>query len=39
MINVSVSKNFVINFSVAIDEGPSPKLALSDGESRGNIES
>ena len=27
------------NVSVATDEGPSPKLALSEGGSRGNIES
>ena len=27
------------NISVATDEGPSPKLALSEGGSRGNIES
>ena len=27
------------NVSVATDEGPSPKLALSKGGSRGNIES
>ena len=26
-------------YSVATDEGPSPKLALSEGGSRGNIES
>ena len=27
------------NVCVATDEGPSPKLALSEGGSRGNIES
>ena len=27
------------NVSVATDEGPSPKLTLSEGGSRGNIES
>ena len=27
------------NVSVTTDEGPSPKLALSEGGSRGNIES
>ena len=36
MIN---SKYKFENFSVATDEGPIPKLALSEGGSRGNIES
>ena len=31
--------NVIYNVSVATDEGPSPKLAPSEGESRGNIES
>ena len=30
--------NKIRNVSVATDEGPSPKLALSEGGSRGNIE-
>ena len=33
------SKNSIRNVSVATDEGPSPKLALSEGGSRGNVES
>ena len=33
------SRTKVRNVSVATDEGPSPKLALSEGGSRGNIES
>ena len=33
------SQNSIRNVSVATDEGPSPKLALSEGGSRGNIES
>ena len=33
------SKNSIRNVSVATDEGPSAKLALSEGGSRGNIES
>ena len=32
-------KNSIRNVSVATDEGPSPKLALSEGGSRENIES
>ena len=32
-------KNQIRNVSVATDEGPSPKLVLSEGGSRGNIES
>ena len=36
MIN---SKYKFENISMATDEGPSPKLALSDGGSGGNIES
>ena len=36
MIN---SKNKIRNVSVETDEGPSPKLALSEGGSRRNIES
>ena len=32
------SQNSIRNISVATDEGPSPKLALSEGGSRGNIE-
>ena len=31
--------NSIRNISVATEEGPSPKLALSEGGSRGNIES
>ena len=31
--------NSIRNVSVATDEGPSPKLARSEGGSRGNIES
>ena len=31
--------NSIRNVSVATDEGPSPKLALSEGGSRENIES
>ena len=30
---------YIRNVNVATDEGPSPKLALSEGGSRGNIES
>ena len=33
------SQNSIQNVSVATDEGLSPKLALSEGGSRGNIES
>ena len=33
------SQNSIRNVSVATDEGPSSKLALSEGGSRGNIES
>ena len=33
------SQNSIRNVSVATDEEPSPKLALSEGGSRGNIES
>ena len=33
------SQNSIRNVSVATDEGPSLKLALSEGGSRGNIES
>ena len=33
------SQNSIPNVSVATDEGPSPKLALSECESRENIES
>ena len=33
------SQNSIRNVSVTTDEGPSPKLALSEGGSRGNIES
>ena len=33
------SQNSIRNVSVATDEGPSPKLALSEDGSRGNIES
>ena len=33
------SQNSIRNVSVATDEGPSPKLALREGGSRGNIES
>ena len=33
------SQNSIRNVSVANDEGPSPELALSEGGSRGNIES
>ena len=33
------SENSIPNVSVATDEGPSPKLVLSEGGSRGNIES
>ena len=33
------SQNSIRNVSVATDEGPSPKLALSEVGSRGNIES
>ena len=33
------SQNSIRNVSVATDEGPSPKLALSKGGSRGNMES
>ena len=33
------SQNSIRNVSVATDEGPSPKLAPSEGGSRGNIES
>ena len=33
------SQNSIGNVSVATDEGPSPKLALSEVGSRGNIES
>ena len=33
------SQNSVQNVSVATDEGPGSKLALSEGGSRGNIES
>ena len=33
------SQNSIRNVSVATDEGPSSKLALSEGVSRGNIES
>ena len=33
------SKKYIRNISVANDEGPSLKLALSQGGSRGNIES
>ena len=33
------SQNSIRNVSVATDEGPSPKLALSEGGSTGNIES
>ena len=33
------SQNSVRNVSVATDEGPRPKLALSEGGSKGNIES
>ena len=33
------SQNSIRNVSVATDEGPSPKLALSEGGSKGNIES
>ena len=32
-------RNSIRNVSVATDEGPSPKLAPSEGGSRGNIES
>ena len=32
-------QNSIRNVSVATDEGASPKLALSEGGSRGNIES
>ena len=32
------SQNSIRNVSVAADEGPSPKLALSEGKSRENIE-
>ena len=32
-------KKKIRKVSVATDEGPSPKLALSEGRSRGNIES
>ena len=32
------SENSIRNVSVATDKGPSPKLALSEGGSRGNIE-
>ena len=34
-----IMKNSIRNVSVATDEGPSSKLALSEGGSRGNIES
>ena len=33
------SQNSIRKVSVATDEGPNPKLALSEGESRGNVES
>ena len=33
------SQNSIRNVSVATDKGPSPKLALSKGGSRGNMES
>ena len=33
------SQNSIRNVSVVTDEGPSLKLALSEGRSRGNIES
>ena len=33
------SQNSIQNVSVATDEGSSPKLALSEGGSRGNVES
>ena len=33
------SQNSIRNVSMATDEGPSPKLALSEGGSRENIES
>ena len=33
------SQKSIRNVSVATDEGPSPKLALSEGGSRGNIDS
>ena len=33
------SQNSIRNVSVATDEGPGSKLALSEGGSRGNIES
>ena len=32
-------QNSIRHVSVATDEGPSPKLALSEGGSKGNIES
>ena len=35
----SATHNSIQNVSVATDEGPSPKLALSKGGSRGNMES
>ena len=38
-IPMITSQNLIRNVSVATDEGPSPKLALSGGGSRGNIES
>ena len=36
---IITSQNSIRNVSVATDEGPSPKLALNEGASRGNIES
>ena len=36
--NIYIHIYIYINVSVATDEGPSPKLALSEGGSRGNIE-
>ena len=36
---ITSQKNSIRNVSVATDEGPSPKLALSEGGSRENIES
>ena len=34
-----ISLNSIRNVSAATDEGPSPKLALNEGGSRGNVES